>query len=74
MDNDGMSESITPRNQLKPTDLGEMELQGVVSAQTNIQPCLEEIRQGVPLVREEQSVIAQRTHSDANLLQIEEIL
>lgn len=36
-----------------------MELQGIVGAQTNVQANFEEIGQRVPLVREEQSIIAE---------------
>ena len=40
-----------------------MELQGIVGAQTNVQADFEEIRQRVPLVRKEQSIVAEWRHS-----------
>ena len=51
-----------------------MELQRVVGAQANVQPCSEKLRQRVPLVRQEQRVVAQRAHGDADLLQVEQVL
>lgn len=51
-----------------------MELQRIVRAQADIQPNLEEIRQRVPLVRQEQRIITERTHRKTDLLEIEEIL
>lgn len=51
-----------------------MELKWIISAQTDVQPYLEELRQRIPLVREEQRVITQRTHSESDLLEIEQIL
>lgn len=51
-----------------------MELQRVVRAQADIQANLEEIRQWVPLVRQEQRVVAQRAHRKTDLLQVEKIL
>ena len=54
--------------------LREVELQRVIAAQADIQPDLEEIRQRVSLVRQEQRVVAQRAHGDADLLEVEEVL
>jgi len=51
-----------------------MELQRVISAQTDIQPRLEKLFQWIPLVRQEERVVAQRTHRDPDLLQIKQIL
>ena len=51
-----------------------MELKGVVRAQADIQADLEEVRERVPFVCQEQCVVAQRTHCEANLLQIEQVL
>lgn len=56
------------------TYLREMELQWIVCAKTNIEPSLEEIWKGIPLIREEQSIIAQWTHCNSDLFEIEEIL
>lgn len=47
-----------------------MELKRVVRTQTDIQPYFKKIRQGIPLIRQEQGIIAQWAHSDANLFQI----
>ena len=55
-------------------NLGKMELQWVIRAQADIQADLEEVGKGVPLVRQEQCVVAQRAHREADLLQIEQIL
>ena len=54
--------------------LCEVELQRVVRAQADIEADLEEVGQGVPLVREEQRIVAQRAHRYPNLLEVEEIL
>jgi hypothetical protein len=51
-----------------------MELQRIISTQTNVEPGLEEIRKGVPLVSQEQCIVAQRTHRNTDLLKIEQIL
>jgi hypothetical protein len=51
-----------------------VELQRIVCAQADIEPRLEEIRERVPLVREEESVVAQRAHGDSDLLEIEQVL
>jgi len=51
-----------------------VELQGVVRAQTNVQADFEEIRQRIPLVREEQRIIAEWRHGQTYLLQVKQIL
>lgn len=51
-----------------------MELQGVIRAQANVKTCPEEVRQRVTLVRQEQCIIAEGAHRNANLFQIEQIL
>lgn len=51
-----------------------MELQGVVGTQRNIQPSLEEVRQRISFVGKEERVVTERTHRNANLLEIEEVL
>jgi len=51
-----------------------MELQRVISTQADIQPSLEELFQRIPLICQEERIIAQRTHRDPDLLQIEQIL
>ena len=56
------------------SNLGEVELQRVVGAQTDVQTDLEEVGQRVPLVRQEQRVVTQRAHRKANLLKVEQIL
>lgn len=56
------------------THLRKVELQRIISAQTDVQPYFEEIRQRVPLVRQEQRVVAQRTHGQPDLLQVIQIL
>lgn len=56
------------------TDLRKVELKRIVSTQTNVQSNLEEIRQRVPLICQKQCIIAERTHCDADLLQVEQVL
>ena len=51
-----------------------MELQRVVRTQTHIQPYLEKVRKRVPLVRQEQRVVAQRAHGQPDLFQVEKVL
>ena len=51
-----------------------MELQRIVSTQTNVEASLEEIRKRIPLVSQEQRVVAQRTHRNTDLLEIKQIL
>ena len=52
-------------------NLRKVELKRIVRAQANVEPCLEEIWQRIPLVREEQRVVAQRAHGDADLFEVE---
>ena len=59
--------AITPDEHMAYSPTGapylcEVELQRVVRAQADIEADLEEIGQRVPLVREEQCVVAQRAH------------
>lgn len=51
-----------------------MELQRIVGAQTDIQTRFEEVRERVPLVSQEKSVVAERAHGNANLFEIEQVL
>lgn len=51
-----------------------MELKRVIRAQADIQPRLEEFLQWVPLVCQEERVVAERAHCDPDLLQIEQVL
>jgi len=51
-------------------NLCKVELQRVVRAQADVEPCLEKVGQRVPLVREEERIVAQRAHGDANLLEV----
>ena len=54
--------------------LRKVKLQRIVRAQTNVQPNLEELLQRIPLISEEQSVVAERAHSEAYLSEVEEVL
>ena len=54
--------------------LREVELQRVVGAQADIEACLEELRNRIPFIRKEQRIVAKRTHGNANLLEVEEVL
>ena len=63
--------TCTLSEQVNNPNLCKVELKRVVRAQANVEPCLEEIRQGIPLKREEQRVIAQRAHGDADLFEVE---
>ena len=54
--------------------LCEVELQRIVRTQADIQSSFEILRQWVPLIGQEERVVAQRTHRDADLLQIKKIL
>ena len=54
--------------------LGEVELQWVVRAQTDVQADLEEVGERVALVRQEERVVAQRAHREPNLLEVEQVL
>jgi hypothetical protein len=48
-----------------------VELQRVVRAQAHVEPCLEKVRQRISLEREEERVVAQRAHGDADLFEVE---
>ena len=54
--------------------LGEVELQRVIRAETDVQPGLEKVGERVAFVSQEQGVVAQRAHCHTYLLQIEEVL
>ena len=51
-----------------------MELQRIIGTQRNVQTGLEEVRQGISLVGKEERVVTERTHRNADLLEIEQIL
>lgn len=51
-----------------------MKLQRVICTQTDVEPHFEKVRQRVPFVSQEQGIVAQRTHGQSDLLQIEQIL
>lgn len=55
-------------------DLGEVKLQGVVGGQGDHEASGQILWQRVPVVAEEQAVIAERRHGDADLCQVVEIL
>ena len=55
-------------------NLGKVELKWVVRAQANVEPCLDEIWKRIPFKREEKRIIAQRAHSDPDLLEVKQIL
>ena len=54
--------------------LGEVELQRIIRAQTDVEPRLEEVRQRVALVGEEEGVVAERAHRNSDLLEVEKVL
>ena len=54
--------------------LGEVELERVVGAEADVQADLEEVRERVALVREEERVVAERAHREPDLLEVEEVL
>jgi len=47
-----------------------VELQRVVRAQAHVEPCLEKVGQRVSLESEEERVVAQRAHGDADLFEV----
>lgn len=47
-----------------------MELQRVIRAQAHVEPCLEKVGQWVSLEREEERIVAQRAHGDADLFEV----
>lgn len=54
--------------------LREVELQRVIRTQADVKASLEELRYGVTLVSEEERVVTERAHGDADLLEIKEVL
>lgn len=54
----------------KNSNLGKVELQRVVRAQAHVEPCLEKVGQRVSFKREEERVVAQRAHGDADLFEV----
>lgn len=56
------------------TYLGEVKLERIVRAEADVKPGLEELGDWIPLVGEEERVVAQRAHGDPDLLQVEEVL
>ena len=56
------------------TYLCKVELQRVICAQADVQANLEEVRKRVPLVCQEESVVAQRAHGQADLFEVEQVL
>ena len=61
-------------NQFAVTNLGEVELQGVVGGQRHDEAPGQVLRQGVTVVAEEQAVVAKGRHGDANLSQVVQVL
>ena len=49
------------------TDLGEVELQGIICGQGNVEAAVEVLQQRVAVVVEEEGVVAEGGHGDANL-------
>jgi hypothetical protein len=49
-------------------------LQWVICTQANVQTDFEEGFEGITIVGQEQCIIAQGTHSDADLPEVEEVL
>jgi hypothetical protein len=45
-----------------------VELQRIIGAQADLQPNVEKFWKWVPLVRQEQSIVAQGAHGDTDLL------
>lgn len=55
-------------------NLGEVELQRVISTQRDAEPARQELRQRVAVVVQEQRVVAQRGHGDGDLSQVVQVL
>jgi hypothetical protein len=51
-----------------------MKLQWIIGTQTNVQSNFVEVRERIPFVSKEQRIVAQRTHGDTDLRQIEQVL
>lgn len=56
------------------SDLGEVELQGVIGGQRDHEAAGQVLGQWVPVVAEEEAVVAERGHGDANLGQVIQVL
>lgn len=56
------------------SDLGEVELQGIISGQGDHEPAGQVLGERVPVVAEEEAVVAERRHGDANLGQVIQVL
>ena len=56
------------------THLCKMELQRVVRTQANVQANTEELWERITFIREEERIVAKWAHSDANLLEVKEVL
>lgn len=54
--------------------LGEVELERIVRTQAYIEPESEEVREWIAFIGQEQRIVADRAHRDANLLEVEQIL
>jgi hypothetical protein len=56
------------------SDLGEVELQGIICGQRDHEATGQVLRERVPVVAEEQAVVAERGHGDADLSQVIQVL
>lgn len=56
------------------TDLGEVELQGVIGGEGDHETTRQVLRKGVAVVAEEEAVVAEWRHGNANLGQVVQIL
>lgn len=56
------------------SDLGEVELQGVICGQGDHEATGQVLRERVPVVAEEQAVVAERGHGNADLSQVIQVL
>lgn len=54
--------------------LGEVELERIVGTQTDIETAVEEGREGVALIVQEQGVVGQGRHGNTHLGQVEQVL
>lgn len=61
---------VSPSN----THLGEVELERIISGQGDHEPPREVLGQGVAVVAQEEAVVAQRGHGNANLSQVVQVL
>ena len=60
--------------QLGSTNLCEVKLQGIVCGERHVQPAVEVLRQRVAVVVQEQGVVAEGGHGNADLGQVEQVL